>query len=292
MTLPNFLIIGTIKGGTTSLHRYLRQHPDVYLPPRKEPQFFSWDPHRPVRDDQQVVCSDPAEYEALFADAGDAKAIGEASPQYLSSPIAPARIRETIPDARIVAILRHPVERALSAYLHLVRDQAETLSFEDALVAEEGRRADGHDPIWLYRTVGLYADQVERYLDLFGPEHVRIYLHEDFERDALGLVQDVFRLLDVDPTFAPDISVRYNASGVPRRRRLFELTTTDNPVRRAARVMVPQRHRERIRVAALNKSMERPPIPPEVRRQLVESFRPDVLRLQELLGRDLSAWLQ
>jgi len=292
VTLPNFVIIGAIKGGTTSLYRYLGEHPDVYMCPRKEPLYFAWDPERPRPAGQQEMCTDLGTYESLFEGAAGAPAVGEASPQYLYSVVAAGRIRETIPDARLIAILRHPVERALSAYLHLVRDGAETLTFEGALAAEDERRREGWDPIWHYRAVGLYADQVERYCETFDRDQVRFYLHDDFERDPRALVQDVFGFLDVDPSFEPATSVRFNASGVPRRRLLFRLATTENPMRRAARAAVPQRHRERLRVLAINRSLERPQLAPETRRRLAQSFTDDVRRLQRLLGRDLSHWLR
>jgi hypothetical protein len=288
--LPNFVVIGAIKAGTTSLYRYLGEHPDVYMSPVKETLHFAWDPERPLIEGQQDVVKDPDKYRALFDAAGDAKAIGEASPQYLCSEVAPVRIRETVPDARLIAVLRDPVERAFSAYLHLVRDGEETLDFEQALDAEDDRRAAGWDPIWLYRAAGLYADQVERYLSLFDREQLRIYLHEDLEADSVGMVQDVYRFLGVDDRFVPTTDVRFNPSGLLRHPRLFKWATTENPVRRVARAVVPHGRRERMRVAVIHRSLERPTLDPEVRRRLAASFTADIDRLERILGRDLSSW--
>lgn len=141
MTMPNFLIVGAQKAGTTSLHYYLKQHPQIYMRPRKEPHFFEgmhWDFYRPGRI--MLAVTDLADYQALFEGVTDEKAIGEASASYLYSPKAPTLIKRSIPDARLIAILRNPPDRAYSNFLHCVRGGRESIvDFAEALRVEEER---------------------------------------------------------------------------------------------------------------------------------------------------------
>ncbi|MGQ9662575.1 MAG: sulfotransferase domain-containing protein [Kiritimatiellia bacterium] len=134
MTLPNFLIVGAPKAGTTSLFDYLGQHPEVYTPPVKEPCFFS--------SGLPAFTHDLAEYEALFAGQTTQTAIGEASTTYLYDPDAARRIHDLLPEARIIIMLRNPAERAYSEWAYNALQLAcEPLSFEAALEAEEERAA-------------------------------------------------------------------------------------------------------------------------------------------------------
>jgi hypothetical protein len=292
MTMPNFFVIGAQKAGTTSLYYYLDQHPEVYMSPRKEPHFFQgmrsefrWPGRRlaPVTDLQ--------DYLALFEGVTNEKAIGEASASYLYSPEAPALIKRSIPDAKIIAVLRNPADRAYSNFLHLVQVGREpAASFAEALQAEDGRMRDKWGPDWYYRQKGFYHDQVNRYFDTFGRDQVRIWLYEDLRDDPSGMMRDVFAFLDVDHTFVPNMSTEHNPSGVPRSQGLYTWArklTARNPV--LVDRFVPARLRGQLKSRILVKP---PPFPPEVRRQLTHSYREDVLRLQELIGRDLSPWLK
>ncbi len=146
MTLPNFLVIGATKSGTTSLYTYLKQHPEVYMP-MKEPNFFALEGREPPffrgpegwKEPSQKRITDLEGYRTLFAGASGEKAMGEVSPLYLYAPQAAYRIRRYVPEAKLVAILRNPVERAYSAYMHLVREDREPLGFAEALKEEERR---------------------------------------------------------------------------------------------------------------------------------------------------------
>ena len=144
--LPNFVVIGAPKCGTTSLFYYLQRHPEVYLPVRKELHFFTFEEHsaqaRGPGDDNVLanLCSTWPEYLSHYVDVGDEPAVGEVSPSYLASAAACPRIRERLGPVKILAILRDPVQKAFSQYLHLVHEGRETLSFVEALRAEEQRR--------------------------------------------------------------------------------------------------------------------------------------------------------
>jgi len=157
---PNFFIVGAPKAGTTSLYNYLRRAPGVYMSPRKEPRYFTT--INPVGVTAMRPVRDRAEYLRLFQGAKDEVAIGEASVTYLRDPETPKRIKEVVPGSRIIMLLRDPVERAFSDYLMHVREGWQTLSFQEVM------RTD------LYLGKGFYAQQVKRYLDIFGPQRVKI----------------------------------------------------------------------------------------------------------------------
>ncbi len=294
MTMPNFLILGTIKAGTTSLYHYLKQHPDVFMSPVKEPKFFAVDRSIPLdRGMNRFAITERADYEAQFESVAGQQAVGEASPQYLWSPVAPSRIHESVPAARLIAGLRNPVERAFSAYMHLVREGAEPHGdFSTALAAEAERIADGRGPLWRYVEVGMYSRQVERYLDLFERRQLKIYLYEDLCADPATLLQELFRFLEVDDSFTPDIRARHNVSGTPRSRALQSIIRGHHRAAALVRPLVPRRTRQRLGVALGRWNLSRSTLPDEVRGRLIDLFREDVLRLQDLIGRDLTAWLR
>src|SRR5688572_12221195 len=201
---PNFLLIGAAKSGTTSLHSYLDQHPDVFMSRRKELQFFPWDNQPPefrgpgddIMITRQVITS-VEEYRSHFAAAGGYKARGESSPSYLYIPRAAERIRHHIPDAKLIAVLRHPADRAYSNYIMLRREGWEMLPLDQALAAEERRIRDGWGYAWHYLRRGSYGAQLELYLELFRRDQLKIYLYEDLQADVAGLAQDIFRFLEV-----------------------------------------------------------------------------------------------
>jgi len=310
VTMPNFLIIGAQKAGTTSLANYLDQHPDVYMSPVKEPNFFALEEPGASAGRQSPVnsyeISSIEAYRKLFRGVTTETAVGEASPWYLYSPVAPERIKRYVPEARLIAILRDPAERAYSQYLHFLRDGIETEpDFLSALRAEAARLRDGaaadaaeRDAAGAYLGRGFYHAQLRRYLELFDRERVMICFSEDLSRDPERLLRDVFRFLGVDDSFVPAASTRHNAAGVPRSKLLHAFLTGRHPVRRAVRSLkpyMPPEARQRL-AGTLAHVRQRnfatpPPLPPEARRFLVEAYREDVLRLQDLVGRDLSGWL-
>ncbi len=173
MTLPNFLIIGPPKCGTTALYRYLSQHPDVFMPREKEPRFLLshavptyTGPTDPLYAKRLVTSV--TKYEELFASASRERAIGEASTLYLYTPGAEDGIRRHVPGAKLIAILRNPVDRAYSNFLHQRYLGAEPLSdFDEALRAEPARIARGWGPFWHYAELGRYQRQLERFHRVF-----------------------------------------------------------------------------------------------------------------------------
>ena len=293
--MPNFMIIGAGKGGTTSLYYYLGQHPDVFMSTPKEAKFFAYEGETVVftgprdKEKNEGLITTLEGYQALFRGVSTEKAVGEASPHYLYVPKACERIKHHVPDAMLFAVLRDPVDRAYSSFLHLIRDGREPIKdFAKALKQEDHRIRDGYAPVWSYRTMGLYFAQLKRYFDTFDRRQVHVYLYEDLKADPVGLTQKIFRVLGVDDSFVPDTTIRYNTSFVPRSRRLYEFLQTSR-VETVVSARVPGAWR--IFQELRRRNQVRPQCPPEVRRDLVRVFRDDILRTQDLIQRDLSAWL-
>lgn len=298
MAWPNFLVIGAAKAGTSSLHEYLREHPDVFVPATKEPNFFAFDGDRPQfrgpGDDLGINATSVVEadrYCSLFDAGATAVARGEVSPLYLYDAGAPARIAARVPEARLIVVLREPAGRAYASWLHKRRDGLEPCAdFGEALEQEDRRVADGWEFIWHYRRAGRYAEQLERYYQVFPASQIRVFLYDDLVDDAAALMASVYEFIGVDPGFRPDISQRYNPSGVPRSRRLHDLLMTAQLPRRVARRLLPADRRDRIFRAVVKRNLAKPELTPDLRAELVADAAPDIDRLEAMIGRDLSRW--
>jgi hypothetical protein len=295
MTMPNFFIIGVMKAGTTSIYHYLAQHPEIFMSPTKEPSFFAFD--------EQVAFSGPgdpnltrmslASYLRLFEGASNEKAVGEASTVYIYSATAAARIREHVPQAKLIAILRNPVERAYSNYLHWFRRGSEPLAdFSEAVRAEERRVRENWDPVWHYLGRGFYYGQLRRYAENFSHQQILIRLYDDLVADSLGLMRDLFRFLEVDEGFVPDVSRRYNPGKMPASKLLHRLLVRPHALRAALKPLVPVTLRRRWSASLRDRNLHTPPsLSPELRAELQKIYREDILKLQDFIRRDLSSWM-
>jgi hypothetical protein len=275
MTLPNFLVIGAAKSGTTSLYEYLRQHPDVFMSAVKETNWFAYEGQREMSYSVRTA----GEYERLFDGVTAERAIGEASPQYMKSAVAAERIAATLSGVRLVAILRDPIDRAYSGYLHSLREAMERRSVDEAM--QPGSR---------FVDQGLYHPQLSRYFERFDRGWIKVILYEDLQEDPSAVMRSLYSFLGVDEAFAVDVSTRHNAGAVPRLttlnwifsrgvtgfRRVFPSLLTGSGIARRikGRLLRPPE-----------------PLPPHIRRRLAFYFRDDVARTGELIGRDLSHWL-
>lgn len=292
MGYPDFYIVGAARSGTTSMWQYLRQHPTIFMPADiayKEPAYFA----------DLYGLGDLSQYLALFSDASPDQACGEASTAYLSAPECPRRIYKKRPDAKIIIMLRNPVERAYSLYCWMVKEGYEFLSpFEKALKEEEKRRRNPdfkfNNPEnfynYLYFHSGLYSDQILRYLELFTTKQIHVILFDEFINDSLRVTKDVYRFLGVEPNFIPQLGI-YNVSGgvysirIQYRIRQF----IENNIN-----FVPQRIRNHVMsfLMGLNmKSLQPPGIIPETRKKLQEMYQNDISQTAEIIGKDLSHWI-
>ena len=307
-SLPSFLIIGAAKSGTTSLYDYLKQHPDVYMSHIKEPSYFIADegenlhligPNRQPIDSGRIT--NLATYQALFSEATREKARGEASPKYLYFPEAAQRIKSKLPDVTIIAILRHPVERAYSNFLHHIRDGREEYEdFAVALQEEPKRIKEGWGSEYHYRNRGFYYKQLLPYYAAFGSEAVHVFLYDDLRKDAVGVMRDIFRILGVDQGFVPDMKAQYNVSGVPKNRSLhwvyhFLKGSNRSVIKELGKRVLPRHVRDKLKndvtQSLYRKNFVKPQLLPEVRAELQHGYQEDILQLQDLIKRDLSHWL-
>ena len=300
MTMPNFLIIGAAKSGTTSLYYYAKQHPEVYMSPIKEPKFFALQGEdldfRGPGDQERMQnnwITTFEDYLELFRGVTDENAIGEASNLYLYDPKAAARIRRYVPQVKLIAILRDPAERAYSNFLYMIRRGREPLAaFPAALREEERRILNNWMPSWHYKRSGFYYAQLSRYFDEFSTSQIKVYLLEELTADPGCVLQDLFEFLGVDGTFVSDVSERHNPSGIPRRKALHRFLTKPNAIKTALKAVVPPGMSRRTTLRIRNQNLVRPTLSPEVRTELIATYRDDILKLQDLIGRDLSKWLE
>jgi hypothetical protein len=297
-TLPNFFLVGAARSGTSSLDRYLSQHPQIYITPGKETHFFANDLFPPrftgPGDDRlnRLLIRDEDQYAQLFAGVTGAKAVGESSVFYLCFPSTAERIAQTVPDAKIIMILREPVERAYSAYTFLVG--RETLGFEEGLSREQERKLKGFEPMWWYKELGLYYGQVKHYLEVFGTGRVKVLLYDELFANPGQTLRDVFTFLQVKEDVVIDTSVRYNVAGVPKSRRLYTLLDhfiyNPSPPEKLVKSLVPLPLRRAWASKAIGMFTRPVPVDPQIHAQLKGYFAEDVRKLEGLLQRDLLCW--
>lgn len=293
--------MGAAKSGTTAAHVYLYQHPEVYLSFLKEPKYLSISankfPHNGPGDkkvDDGVIKSQD-EYLSLFNDAENEKVIGESSADYLYyyNSVIPS-IKTICPHPKILIMLRNPVDRAYSAYRHMIMDKREDLSFEKALQCEDNRKSDNYEFIWYYKDVGFYYKQVEQYIDSFGGENVKIVLYDDFVENSIKIMKDVYKFLDVDAGFTPNTAVKYNVGPTVRSESFEEfLVKYDNPVKKVLRPILLNTIGKRSTEVLVNYFIRRNTLSmkSKTRMRLIELYRRDILKLEGLIDRDLSGWL-
>lgn len=297
MKLPNFLIIGAAKAGTSSLHYYLSQHPQIFMPTLKEPKFFALEGEAlNFQNPDQAINHDSitnlGEYKNLFSQVTDEIAIGEASPIYLYSEKSAHRIKQYIPETKLIIILRNPVERAFSCYTHLRREGYETLSFEDSLQAENQRIKNNWAHLWHYREAGFYAKQLKPYLNLFNREQIKIFLFDDLCRDSMALLQEIYDFLGADAGFVPDLDKR-NVSGMPKSLLLQKLLFRGNFLRDAFLSVFPRSlYGDFVKRIKKWNMGEKPSLNPDTRMHLKSIYHDDILELQGLIQKDLSMWLK
>jgi hypothetical protein len=275
---PNLFIVGAPKGGTTTLWRYLDQHPDVFMSPAKEPNFFL-DPTPPVKVPTEAA------YLRLFSGAGDQRWLGEASGRYFSDPTTPGLIKARVPDARIMIALRDPVERAYSSYWHDVKFGIESRPFAEVVdeQLDDSRRPVGADPEKKHVYLGFYSKHVTRFLDVFG-DAVRVGFLEELHADPQGEAASIFQFLDVDPELAQQISPgAHNVFAQPRNRLAARLMASPR-ARAGGRAVFPEPLRTWVENLVLQRE-RKPPLDAALRARLQATFAADREPLERLLGR-------
>ncbi len=312
--LPNFIVVGANKGGTTSIYHYLHQHPEVYLSPVKEPHFFSKDidinlfkrefAQNKLQDIEKYVngdmheeyhaafIRDETQYRKLFKNVKNEKAIGELSTSYLYSSVAANEIHKLIPDCKIIICLRNPIERAYSHYrMNLWTGNSNEFDFHKALLDDFD-----HDPkVWgnahLYTEIGMYYEQVKRYIDVFGKNNVKIIFTEDMKKNAAAVIREVYEFIGVDPTFVADTSKQYNEVYTPKYKNLTWLLNKTG-IRPIMKKFSPRVVKNMIVKMLYKGKSDKGEIPAAAKAFLKEKLDADIQQLSILLNKDLSNWLK
>ncbi|NEQ39107.1 MAG: sulfotransferase [Okeania sp. SIO3I5] len=292
MTMPNFLIIGAPRSGTTSLHRYIQEHPQIFMSEVKELRFFALEGKQlnfcgPCdRTVNRQSITNLENYQEQFKGVTNEKAIGESSPIYLWWEGVPERIKSYLPNAKLISIFRNPIERAYSDFLNMRQLGWEPLKdFAEALKEEENRIKAGWGPFYYYQRKGFYYSNLERFYHVFPKEQIRLYLYEDLFSNLPNLLQDIFRFLEVDDGFLPDIKQVYNASNrIPK-------TFLGKAANKLTKYSFTKPLYPVLEWVKKQQSTS-PPLPLDIKKKLVETYRGDILKLQENIGRDLSGWLK
>jgi hypothetical protein len=291
--LPTFLIVGVQKAGTTSIYNYLQKHPQVYMSLVKETNFLEkdWSAVEKAQKNKNGILT-IEDYGKLFEGVTDEIAIGEASPNYLFHyQSSAARIQQYVPEAKLIAILRNPTERAYSDYLMHLRDAINYRPLEEQI------EHSAHKSFILQK--GFYYTQIKYYLDLFGREQFKIFLYEDLCNNSQAFMQQMYRYIGVNETFKVDTSKKVQTAKVPKNKTINNLLQKNNPLRTLAantlKIILPESNRQNLRdrlIAFNSKSKKAAPLAPETRDKLNKLYREDILKLQDLLQQDLSIWLK
>ena len=297
-TLPNFLIVGAAKSGTSSLHNYLNQHPEVFMPSYnsdgmkvKEPRFLIKDL---VKHRLHNGVWTWEEYKSLFNDVIDEKAIGESTVLYLYYyKDAIKNIKEKLGiDVKIIIMLRNPTERAYSAFQHVSRGFKEQNSFEESLEMEDGRleREGNLTPMVMYKDMGLYHEMVKSYQENFSNVHVIIY--DDFRDNTENEMKKTYQFLSISDNEDIDYVTRHNVGGKRwKNDKVKHLFMKENPIKSVIKRIIPRRLRKGLRnnlvTASTNKVLL---MKDQTRIMLNDFFREDVRKLSDLLNRELTHW--
>lgn len=299
MKLPNFIIIGAPKCGTTSLASYLGKHPEVYFSPWKEVNYFALAGRQlpekgPASAEvlQAMLYSycitDFEVYRSLFNGVTDQKAVGEASVRYLYYQEAAPRIRETLPDVRMVAILREPVSRLYSHYCMMKQFQLEPLELMEAIAAEPARIADHWGWDWHYAAVGRYAEQLKRYYNLFDRNQLKVILYDDFVAKPRDVYREICEHIGIDGSIVPDMSGRGKVAYRPKNLTVDRWLQWPNPTRERIRMLLPREvYRKGIYLIRKLNRARVPKLDAASREELARLFVDDNRQLEELLGRKI-----
>ncbi|NJL83394.1 MAG: sulfotransferase [Chloroflexaceae bacterium] len=301
MKLPTFLIFGVQKAGTTSIYSYLKEHPQIYMSPLKETNFLSkdsdnlspeeWENHQ-FSSEKRAKIRNFEQYCQLFTEADGEIAIGEASPNYLFHyETSIKNIRRFLPDVQLIAILRDPAERAYSDYLMHIRDNIPLKS------KSFGTLIESHPQSFIFRK-GFYYTPLKQFFDAFSSDKIKIYLYDDLCEDALGLMQDMFEFVGVDRQFCPNVLRKEQVAEIPKSRVVNQILVEKNPLRTTVSLILksflPVESRQRLRRRFIewnSHSKSQSPLLIKYRQKLIDMYHDDLLKLEDLIQRDLSGWL-
>ena len=297
--LPNFIIVGAARSGTTSLNGYLAAHPEVFMCQMKEPHFFAFEdsdfqsegPHDKIHNER--IVRDLTKYQKLFQNYAGEKAVGETSPGYLFLSESAENIKSRIPECKIIILLRDPLARSFSHYMQHAMMGHENLDFEQALKEEENRAQKNWRWFYQYKRQSLYHEQVKKYLEVFERDQVKIILFEDLKDSPISTLGEISQFLDIDPQFYSDFQfeAKYK-SGTPKLKNLDRLMRSKGFFKKVMRNILPQKTRRSVYKFLKSKTYDfsKKEIPAHISSKLKAEFREDILKLQALIEKNLEKW--
>lgn len=302
--LPDFLIIGAGKSGTTSVDNYLKQHPDIYISAVKEPNFFGYELNTaqdfegtPQLNHYNSSITNIADYLNLFEEASSRQIKGETSNTYMYHENAAERIKHYIPNVKLIAILRQPAERLYSRYLHLAREnKLPTESFEECL---------DRGSIWWERNdlikEGFYGKYLEKYFKIFDESQIKVFIYEELREDPQKLHKEIFQFLGVKDDFDIDFSITYNQSGFIKNPLIDQLIGPKSFLFRGLKKIVSEKNIQKVKENKFlfkkvndlrSKNLSKPKLSKDLKYKISnEIYKDDIVLLQKLINKDVSHWL-
>lgn len=293
MRLPNFIVAGFPKCGTSSLYNYLSRHPDVFLPERKESHFFTKEilngSLAGPGDEDQIKFRDQSidEYKKNYSSYSGEKLVGDVSPSYVSYPSCIPEIKEVLGEVKVIIMVRDPISRAYSNYLHLVSMGRESLGFAEALSSEADRQDERYGDFWLYQYNSLYLEKIQAYKEAF--DQVLVVNFELFFEDIQGSLDSVYDFLGVKSIVPDNIDINYNKGGILKRNLLVKVMESDNVVKRLLKKTL--KDPKLLKNKLLNKFKQKAP---EMNQDVIEKlqilFMDDVIAVRDEFGVDITKW--
>lgn len=290
---PNFIVIGANKAGTSSLHAYLSQHPQIHMSSPKEPMYFLMVQKDRAENSDARVAADKMQaaltwedYLKLFQTEKEVVIRGESSTAYLANPQCAERIKEKLPDVKLCVVLRNPVDRAFSNYKMYVKRGAEKMSFKEAVEEEKKTGRLNYPDGMRYLSLSRYSNSIQTYLNLFGEEQLMIFTYEDFSKNTSNVLRKLYRFLGVNEDFEANVGNSHNVGSI--------LRFPEQSLMNRLLVLLSKGFRKIGWKSLGDKINKKRFVEIELEEDLKESlkvyFREDIVRLEGLTKLDLSKW--
>ena len=296
MKKPNFIIAGFPKCGTTSLHHYLNEHPEIYMPTQKELHFFTYNILSRLNNGpkdaivKKTHIDNIEKYLNFYNNVRNEIAIGDASPSYINYPSQFKKIKENLNDPKVIIILRDPINRAYSNYLHLKREQRETLTFKEAIIKEDERKTNKYSDFWYYKFNSTYYEKIIKAKETFSD--VLILTSEELSNNGEATLKNVYKFLEVDDTFKLKGNFNnFNKGGYYRQNIFTKIIFQPSILRNTIKKLIKPTPFLKLIIAKIANIFSKKPekIDVESLRFLKKSFKKEVKKL-ETLNVDTSKW--
>lgn len=294
--LPNFIVVGFPKSGSTALHYYLENHPEIFMPLKKELHFFSSDKLLKLnkgpgdKEVKKFMITSLSDYKKIYKNVKHEKAIGEVSPSYINHPDRIPLIKKTLGEPKIIIILRDPINRAYSNYLHLLREKREDLPFLEALKKEDTRIKEKYSDFWYYKFNSTYFEKVDQFKKSF--KDVYLLTQEELNNNTKETVKSIYSFLGVTIKTPDNLNIRYNAGGLYKDNLITNLILKQSLIKSTLKKIIPitpkmKNLKERFMLRFHKKA---PQISEEEENFLVEKFKNDVIKLNSFYDVNTSNW--